>query len=178
MDLAISLAAAQDCIGSAQPEGLARDDLAIFEQLWNTTLLILELVTESSDLDHETFGWGLYGLCAGYIHHTSWRTDSAFLSLKTRLYNALRKMPSMNSIHRKQHGSTTNTIGQVSVLAKANREIHICANLLLQQFRSEQWRRIRWYHGVAVAQRWIENLSWDLESAGDVESSGEQKTRL
>jgi hypothetical protein len=30
MDLAISLAAAQDCIGSAQPEGPARDDLAIF----------------------------------------------------------------------------------------------------------------------------------------------------
>ena len=49
------------------------------------------------------------------------------LSLKMRLYDALRKMPSMNSHHRKQHGSSASIVGQVSVLAKANREIHICS---------------------------------------------------
>jgi hypothetical protein len=172
-DLAISLAAAQDCIGSAQPEGPARDDLAIFEQLWNTTLSILELITEQNDFDHETFGWGIYGLCAGYIHHSSWKADTSFLSLKMRLYDALRKMPSMNPTHQKQHGSSTSIVGQVSVLAKANLEVHICANLHLQQFRGEEWRRIRLYHGVAVAQRWIEKLGWDLESAGDAVLSKE-----
>lgn len=55
-DLAISLAAAQGCICSAQCEGPARDDHAVFEKLWNTTCSILELVLEHSDLGHETFG--------------------------------------------------------------------------------------------------------------------------
>jgi len=44
------------------------------------------------------------------------------------------------------------------MLAKARREIHICANLLLQQFSREEWRRVRWYHGVAVVEQWIKHL--------------------
>jgi hypothetical protein len=162
-DLATSLAAAQDCAGSAQVEGPAREDLAVFENLWNTTISVLETVLESGDLHHEIFGWGVIGLCAGYIGHSHWREDSPFLSLKTRLHDALKKMPSMDSTYRKTKDGVASAGGMVGYLAKTNREIHVCANLLLQQFRREEWKRIRWYHAVAVAQKWIENLGLENE---------------
>jgi hypothetical protein len=46
----------------------------------------------------------------------------------------------------------------VEVLAKANRQVHICASLVLQRFRQEGWHRIRWWHGVKVAERWVQRL--------------------
>jgi hypothetical protein len=68
--------------------------------------------------------------------------------------------------HRRRSAITKETGGKVEVLAKTNREIHVCANLLLQQFRREKWNRIRWYHGVAVAERWIRNLGLESEVVG------------
>lgn len=94
--LALSLAAAQDCVDSAQIEGPAREDLAIFKQLWDTTSIILENVFALGTLDHETFGWGMYGLSTGYVHRASWRDNAEFLSLQTRLHDGLMQMLDLN----------------------------------------------------------------------------------
>ncbi|KAH4184214.1 hypothetical protein HBI49_210020 [Parastagonospora nodorum] len=157
-DFATSLAAAQDCIESAQLDGAAREDLATFLRLSRTTSEVLEGILDSSDLDFETLGWGVYGLSAGYMVSTTRREASPILAYKKRLHDALRKMPSINSRVRKNLDSVACCGGKIDVLAKANREIHICANLLLQQFRREEWRRVRWYHAVAVAKRWADHL--------------------
>jgi hypothetical protein len=164
-DLAISLAAAQDCAGSAQLGGPAKDDLAVFEHLWNTTIKVLEMILVSCQLHHEMFGWGIVGLCAGYIGHSHWREDSEFVALKGRLHDALKAMPSVDSLYRKNKESVANAGGTLEYLARNNRAIHVCANLLLQQFRREEWSRIRWYHAVAVVERWIENLGLGNELA-------------
>jgi hypothetical protein len=119
---------------------------------------VLDIVLNSGGLDYETLGWGLYGLSAGHMVSASRRKASPILSYKKRLYEALRKMPSMNSMARKDLDSIACCGGKIEVLAKSNREIHICANLLLQHFRRDGWRRIRWYHAVAVAKRWIDHL--------------------
>lgn len=157
-DFANSLAAAQDCIESAQLDGAAKEDLAIFNRLAQTTTEVLECILDSGDLDHETLGWGVYGLSAGCMVSSSRREASPILAYKKRLHDALQKMPSIDSTVRKNLDSVACCGGKINVLAKANREIHICANLLLQQFRREEWRRIRWYHAVAVAKRWADHL--------------------
>jgi hypothetical protein len=161
-DFALSLAAAQDSAGSAQIDGPAKEDLAVFRYLWDTTVEVLESTIGTGDLDHETFGWGIFGLGAGYIGHASWQEDSTFLAHKTRLHDALLKMPSMDAPMRREKLSLKSG-GHVDILAKANREIHICANLLLQRFRREEWRRIRWFHGVAIAQKWLGHLGLEPE---------------
>jgi len=166
-DLALSLTAAQDCINSAQVEGPAKEDLILFKELWDITLLTLDTILEAGNLDHETFGWGMFGLSAGYINQASWKDDTHFLSLKTRLHDALLKMPSIDAPHRKTSAITLGAGGKVEILAKANREIHVCANLLLQQFQREGWKKIRWYHGVAVVERWIGSLGLDMEPASE-----------
>lgn len=160
-DFATSLAAAQDCIESAQLDGAAKEDLAIFGRLSQSTNDALEKIIDSGDLDYETLGWGVYGLSAGYMVSTSRREASPILAYKKRLHDALQKMPSIDSTVRKSLESVACCGGKINVLAKANREIHICANLLLQQFRREEWRRIRWYHAVAVVKRWAD-LGLDL----------------
>lgn len=175
-DVAISFAAAQDCIYTAQVDGPAREDLKTFQRLWETTIAVLESLLDASTLDYVTMGWGIYGLSTGYIGHASWREDSPFLSFKLRLHTALRKMPTMNSTIRKEIDSVACCGGKVEVLAKANREIHICANLLLQQFRREKWERIRWYHAIAVAQRWIEHLGLKAKALMIDEKGIEAKT--
>jgi hypothetical protein len=164
-ELALSFAAAQDCAGSAQIEGVSDEDLDVFRRLWESTIAALETVIEAGNLDHETFGWGIFGFSSGYVGKPSWRDDSQFLALKTRLHDALQQMPNMDA-HRRRSAITKETGGKVEVLAKTNREIHVCANLLLQQFRREKWNRIRWYHGVAVAERWIRNLGLESEVVG------------
>jgi hypothetical protein len=163
-DIASSLAAVQDCTGSAQVEGPAKDDLTIFENLWDITISVLELVLQTGELHHEILGWGVIGLCAGYVAHAHWREDSHLLSLKMLLHDALKQTPSMDSTHRRTKDGVASAGGMVGYLAKANREVHVCANLLLQQFRREEWQRIRWYHAVAVARRWIENLGLEGEA--------------
>lgn len=131
-----SLAAAQDCISGAQQEGYGRDDLAMFQNLWRITVSILEAISRTGDLDHETLGWGIFGMCAGHVTYDSRPEEEAFLSLKKRLHVALRAMPSMDAPIRKTEGNLTKIGGRLTTpLTKANREIHVCANLLLQQFR-------------------------------------------
>jgi hypothetical protein len=163
--LAISLAAAQDCAGSAQVDGPAKDDLAVFKDLWETTIAVLEKILVSCELHHENFGWGVIGFCAGYIGHSHWREDSRLVALKGRLHDALKAMPSMDLPIRRNESIFTSGEGPIECLAKRNRAIHVCGDFLLQQFRREEWARIRWYHAVAVAQSWIANLGLEDEVA-------------
>lgn len=160
--LALSLAAAQDCAGTAQIEGPAQEDLCVFKEMWAATKTVLDNILETGNLDHETFGWGIYGLSTGYMPRASWQENSKFTSLQTRLHDGLLQMLDMDQ-RRKRPTTPTSSGGQVEVLAKANRQIHVCANLLLQQFRREEWKKIRWYHGMAVAERWIEHLGLEGE---------------
>ncbi|KAH9864407.1 hypothetical protein J1614_010341 [Plenodomus biglobosus] len=154
--LATSLAAAQDCVDSAQPQGPAKEDIIFFHHLWKTTLAVFEAMLETDNLDIETIGWGVIGLCAGYMVKPP---DQVLQSYKTRLSNALRLMPSLDwpgqgpqwDSYRDYMGSTGTT---VRVLVTARSEIHACTTMLLQRFAKEDWRTIRWYHGIAVAERW------------------------
>lgn len=75
-DLAVSLAAAQGCIYSAQVEGPAKEELYISKQFWDTMVLALEELLEAGDINHETVGWGGFGLSAGYMSKASWQEDS------------------------------------------------------------------------------------------------------
>jgi hypothetical protein len=157
-DFAVSLAVAQDCAGCAQLDSPAKEDLASFTQLWESAISALEKAIETGDLGHEILGWGVFGLSAGYISHASWREDSLFLSLKTRLHSGLLQIQSMNARGENKSGSTRGAGEGIKILARANREVHVCAHLLLQQFKREEWKRIRWYNAVAVAQKWINHL--------------------
>lgn len=157
-EIANSLAAAQDCIGSAQPEGPAQIDLALFEHLWRMTVSIIETITRTGEIDHVNLGWGIYGMCAGHVGYASKREEEAFLSLKDRLHFALRLLPSMDAPIRREDDQARLSGNSVMPIATLNREIHITANLHLQQFRRENYARIRWYHGIAVASRWIQHL--------------------
>lgn len=87
-----------------QIDGPTQRDLTIFEALSHTTIEILEQILNSGYLDHETLGWGVYGLSAGYITNASRREAKLVLSYKKRLHDALCKMPSMDAKVRK--GST------------------------------------------------------------------------
>lgn len=159
--LATSLAAAQDSIHTPQPAGPAREDLQIFKLLWDAAVDVLEKMLEEADLDHESFGWGVFGLSSGYISASatasvSKQNDDQMLEpLKQRLHDALRSLPSMTS---PEHGRQSYAVcgaERVNQLAKARRQIHVCASLLMQKVRAEGWSRVRWWHGVAIAERWI-----------------------
>lgn len=165
-DLAVSLAAAQDSVGTAQIDRSTQEDSTAFKILWDTAIVVLEDIIQSGDLDHESFGWGILGLCAGYMPG-HWSEDSLFLAHKMRLHDALKQLPSMDSPGFKRDVVTANVGEKIWMLAKANREVHICANLLLQQFRREEWKRIRWYHAIAVAQRWMGRLNLEPSQTGD-----------
>ncbi|KAF2830845.1 hypothetical protein CC86DRAFT_283953 [Ophiobolus disseminans] len=160
---ASSLATAQDCMNSAQAEGPAIHDLALFKELWDATLVALREILEIGNLDHETFGWGILGLSAGYMDKPFWKDNTEFLSLKNRLRDALMQMPNMDTPKQKKSAFTMGPGGKIGIFSKTNRDIHVYANLLLQQFKREEWARIRWYHGVAVVERWIEHLGWEPE---------------
>lgn len=170
--MAISLAAAQDCIGSAQVPGPAKEDLHIFKHLWDTTIDILEGVLATGDLDHESFGWGIWGLCAGYMYPPSEASYEVFEEHKHRLHEALLALPTMDSTRRKKTELGKGE-GRVELLAKANRQVHICASLVLQRFRQEGWHRIRWWHGMKVAERWVARL--DLADDGELADGQEEK---
>ncbi|KAH6633240.1 hypothetical protein C7974DRAFT_168025 [Boeremia exigua] len=162
--MATSLAAAQDCIGSAQLPGPAKEDLHVFKHLWDTTVELLEEVLATGDLDHESFGWGIWALCAGYVYPHSETSYEMFEEHKHRLHEALLALPALDSPRRKREELVVPGEGKVEVLAKANRQVHICASLVLQRYRQEGWHRIRWWHGIKVADRWIARLGMGNEA--------------
>ena len=171
-DIALSLAAAQDSIDSTQPEGPAIDDLALFRRLWETAITILEELFENEELGQDSFGWGIFGLASGYMHPPANNPAprNLFLLHKYRLHAALTSLPSMDSSVHKRNEYVVTEKTKIQVLVKARRDVHLCAILLLQQFRQEEWRRVRWWHAVAVTERWIERL--DLVPADMAQRNG------
>lgn len=159
-EVALSLAAAQDSINSAQPKGPSNDDLLLFTHLWETTITLLEQLLETEDLDQESFAWGIFGLASGYMHPPASTLAPCNLvsQHKNRLHAALTSLPSMDSSARNRNEYMVSESTKIRVLVKARKEIHLCANLLLLQFREEDWRRVRWWHTIAVAERWIGRL--------------------
>lgn len=161
--VATSLAAAQDCIGSAQIPGPAKEDLHVFKHLWETTVELLEVILATGDLDHESFGWGIWGLCAGYVYPPSEASYEIFEGHKNRLHEALVALPAIESSTRKMEQISVSGDKRIEVLAKANRQVHICASLVLQRFRQEGWHRIRWWHGIKIADKWAARLGLEDE---------------
>lgn len=41
---------------------------------------------------------------------------------------------------------------------KARRKIHTLSQILVYEFMQDRWKRVRWYHAVVVAERWIQAL--------------------
>lgn len=158
-ELASWLSAAQRAVHTHQPPGSAHGNLQVLRLLWEATVNALESLLEDGGLDLEVCAWGLIGLAAGYEAPTT--TSAAqkkeLLSYKNRLKAALISLPSLNS------PLSTSSSGvppqqRLIMLTKARREIHICSNMLIQQFRREGWAGIQWYHGITVAERWLENI--------------------
>jgi hypothetical protein len=180
-----SLIAARDSTRSAQHGGDAGSDLAVFENLWCTTVVALNVLIKTGELGHVNFGWGILGLCNGYVGHTSEDKDAHFLSLKTRLRTALNYLDSTKNETEVDkstevdlgtegyQGSEARDVIEAAhdaieaekpyILKKMNREVHICATLLLQLFRQERWSRIEWYHGIAIAKQWAKRLDMVIE---------------
>ncbi|KAF2003627.1 hypothetical protein P154DRAFT_393950, partial [Amniculicola lignicola CBS 123094] len=151
-EYAASFATAQKATNAPQPSGPERSDLEIFNLLWATTITLMDAILISCELNVDTFGWGIYGLCAGYRDPTS-----PFSSMKERLYNALRALPNLDKPKGEQAEKAVPPANRVSVMVKARGKIHVTANLLLQGFRRD-WGRVGWYYGICVAERWVRHL--------------------
>ncbi|KAF2874381.1 hypothetical protein BDV95DRAFT_539782 [Massariosphaeria phaeospora] len=168
-DYAISFAIAKDCISSAQPDGPAKSDLQLFGLLWTTTIEAIDLLLESCHLDNESFGWGVFGLTAGYID-----PDPLFSSMKSRLHEALCKFPDMENPKRGREMLVIGGAQRVDGLVKARRQVHVMGNLMMQSFRAD-WGRCRWWYGVAVAERWIGRVGWQGDVLLQVEDKGKKR---
>ncbi|KAF1941295.1 hypothetical protein EJ02DRAFT_348045 [Clathrospora elynae] len=155
-ELALSLAAAQDSLNSAQPDGPARDDLLLFQCLWEITIIVLEDILARGSLEQESFGWGIFGLSAGYIDPPAndLTIHNLFTNHKDRLHAALSSLPSLDPGRRRSEYVVSEKT-QIGALVRARREIHTCGHILLHTFRQAQWRRVRWWHAIATAERWI-----------------------
>jgi hypothetical protein len=123
--------------------------------LGKTAVIALEGLLDLGELTMEPFAWGILGLSSGYTS-----SDSLFDAYKQQLSIALNSLPTTGcewnssvSVHRIVQAQT----GYVTEQSAANRQIHISAIMLLQIMRRD-WTRLRWYHGVKVAKRWIEHL--------------------
>lgn len=99
-----------------------------------------------------------------------------FEDRKHRLHEALLATPNMDSPRRRKE-LVVEGEGTVEILAKAHRQVHICANLVLQRFRQEGWHRIRWWHGIQVAEIWIERLRLADEMKAAEEEHDLEKTQ-
>ncbi|KAF2659887.1 hypothetical protein K491DRAFT_712184 [Lophiostoma macrostomum CBS 122681] len=178
---AASLAAAQDSVNTElyprQPEGPVFEDLKIFHGLWDITTYILEEVLggEMDRLDQgkrqwgtlgiEAFGWGAWGLSAGYME-----PDELFTSKRERLHNALTALITLNekSMEEGSWAVKVKPTGTVHTQATAKRSVHICATMLLQDMRRD-WARVRWGHAIKICSRWMGNLGLLDEDEVDVD---------
>lgn len=155
-----SLATAQDLVLITPPKGVAKDEIEFFNTLWDATTDVLEKALGEANLSLEVYAWGIAGLAAGYKapSSTSASNTKRFMSYKARLKAALKCLPSLSSPFSSPHSGVT-PARQTYILTKARREVHICSSILIQQVKEEGWKNINWYHGVAVAERWIGNLA-------------------
>jgi hypothetical protein len=155
VDLALSLAAAQDCAYSAQPNGPAKDDLDFFMLLWDSAITVLEEILARGSLPGESFGWGIFGLSAGYMHPPAYdlTAQNIFSRNKYRLHAALCMLPSLDE--RNENEYTMSAKRTTDVLTRARRDIHTLGHIILHEFRLCRWKRVRWLHAIAVAERWV-----------------------
>ncbi|KAJ4359823.1 uncharacterized protein N0V89_000379 [Didymosphaeria variabile] len=167
-EVAHSLSAAQDAINTTQPVGPAQEDLQLFKLLWDAAIDAMEKALDDGHLHLEVRAWGIIGLAAGYMdpQTTSVADKEDFAAYRDRLRAALVSLPSLTSPHNAQ-ASGVSPDQRVYLLTKAKREVHTCSNLLLQQFRKDKWTSVRWYHGLAVAKRWVGNLASEQTVAAD-----------
>ena len=152
----LSLGAAQDSINIAQPDGTANDDLRFFGKLWESTTTVLEEILACGLLPQEAFGWGVFALSTGYMHLASRNLidQNIFSNHKYRLYTALKMMPSLNGERRSEYIVTSKT--STAALVRARMDIYTMGHILLSKFRQDQWKSVRWYHAVAVAEKRIQ----------------------
>jgi hypothetical protein len=133
--MATPLIAAQDSISSARVPGPAKEELHIVKYIWDTTIDALEEVLATGDLDHESFGWRIWGLCAGHTCTRLLKRRTRYLrsisivfmrrclccQLWMRLGGAARRESKVKAGSR----SWLRRIGKMQ----------ICASLMLQRFR-------------------------------------------
>lgn len=172
-----SLAAAQDSLSKRQPEGPVFEDLKIFSMLLGTTIELLDKIVESNLLSLESWGWGVYGLAAGY-------NDPCPLvaAHKQRLLVALQVLPNLHKETGRMdsgelHPTKESPPDRVGKLTLANRRAHICATLILQTL-GRDWHQVRWAHMVRVCERWIQHLDLaDDFGEGQSNEAGEKVWR-
>lgn len=84
------------------------------------------------------------------------RSPPTFDNLRERLHGALRALPSGNTgTMTEQGGDGREDVGQ---LTKKRNEVHLCATLLVQRLRVDDWKHVRWGHVVAVVETWLDHL--------------------
>ena len=180
--LALSLAAAQDSTYSAQPPSRTKDDLDFFTLLWDSSIAVLEEILSRGSLPQESFGWGIFGLAAGYMHPPSPPHDlsqqNIFMRNKARLHAALCMMPSLEG----PAGNGYRMSGRTTTegLTRARRDIHTLGHVLLYEFRKGGWKRVRWGNAVAIAERWVGTFGLrgrEFEGFGRVVAEREDEER-
>jgi hypothetical protein len=87
---------------------------------------------------------------------------TAFEALRQRLHTALLSLPGVSEPQRERHDKYTKSVPgaeKISQLVRARKEVHFCGTLLVQMFREDEWRNVRWGHLILVAERWIGSMS-------------------
>lgn len=141
----------------------------MFRCLWETSIVILEAIIDSGELDKEALGWDVYGLASGHMSDIKCEKHRKLVAaLKYRLRAALLALPSLERRARNEYEILEPL--RVGGLAKARIELHKCTVLLLERFRQEERHRIRWRHTVAVVDTWLRMLGYASvakQTAGD-----------
>lgn len=153
--LAHSLAAAQDATNIPLPDGRVFQDFKVFKLLWETTISVLERLLDSGELATEPFGWGIFGLSSGCIS-----PNPLFSTHRKHLYAGLASIKMLHShpnCSTDQESAQKTLSGHVFTLSTANHQVRIYAKVLSQEM-GRDWGRVRWYHEVQVARRWLAHL--------------------
>jgi hypothetical protein len=93
--------------------------------------------------------------------HSPSPSQAAFDALRHRLHTALLSLPggvSSSQRERERGRSSVSPAERVGRLVKMRNEVHLCGTLLMQRFRGEDWRTVRWGFLIAVVERWLSNL--------------------
>jgi hypothetical protein len=87
--------------------------------------------------------------------------QTAFEALRQRLRTALGSLPGVTDSQRGRSDEYTASIPgaeRLGQLVRARKEVHFCGTLLVQVFREDEWRSVRWGHVIVVVERWLGNL--------------------
>jgi hypothetical protein len=122
---------------------------------------------ETTNFDDEFFSGSEHELATLKSTGTC-RPENAFEALRRRLHAALSSLPSVN-VSRGERGeknrAPVSPADRIGRLVKTRNEVHLCGTLLVQVLRENEWRSVRWWHLVAVVERWLGNLELAKEWA-------------